>query len=304
MEHESDLHCAVPGAALLSILHGCSEAVKLEQRGAELVIKDGGTTVKLSALAPDAFAFDPDSVEGGEVVCELSDAFIAALEIAVATSNQESIRPNLTGVTFSFSKGAATLYSTNNVTLTVVQIALKAKAIEGILPKDTCQLLIKTWKDLGGEAAGVVTVNKNMLIVELGSVRIAAKLIAEELASYAKMLSDNLRDAVFIECPSGLFDAATRALALIASAPNEPMHLSYLAGGFIEARAKGAIGELHAKIKAKGVPEFDAYALDPEALLIASAWAAELGLGAKALVLKGTVKDSIAVEYLISRKGQ
>lgn len=309
VEEETGLHCAVPGKVLLDMLEGCGAEISVEQKDAEVVIKDKGSTIRLPILQPDAFVFDPEQFGKATPMCPLTAELISALELAASTSNTESIRANLTGVTFDNDgdAGQLLLYSTDNVTLTKVQVpaALKSKRrVQGILPKDACDLIAKTYRDLGEEAAEAhLLLGDGFVVAQLSdAVRVVAKLVVGEPADFEKMISENSKGAEFTECPESLFSAAKRASILTATDPERALEIITQAG-FISVRAKGRLGELDTKIKAKGITDGDPYMIDPDMLVRAQPWAAEIGLGARALVLRGALGEDGSVEYMIARKG-
>jgi len=310
VEHETGLHCAVPGKVLLDIIGGCSAEIALEQKDAEVVIKDKGSTVRLPILQPETFVFDPEQFNDAVLLCTLTPEIVTALELAAGTSNEESIRANLTGVTFTPADDEyLCLYSTNNVTCTSILVPVKFKTKKGghtgILSKDACELITKTYRDLGDECKGAQLLLGDGYAVAVLSptVRVIAKLIVAEPADFDKIMDENSEGAEWTECPEALFEAAKRAAILTATDPEKVLSLEPQSG-FLLVRAKGRLGEMETKIKAKGIVEGAQFSIDPDMLARAQPWAAEIGLGGRALLLRGALGDAdMSIEYMIARRG-
>lgn len=308
---DTELHCAVPGKVLLDMLEGCGAEIALEQKDAELVIKDKGSTIRLPILQPDAFVFDPDQFDKAAPLCSLTPELIVGLELAASYSNLESIRANLTGVTFDASESGAgaflLLYSTDNVTLTKVSVVADFKTKKrprGIIPKDACDLIVKTFKDLQSPEGATLKLGDGFLLAEIADgVRVITKLVAAEPADFEKMITENGEGAENIDCPESLFAAAKRASILTATDPDRVLELSSQSG-FLSIKAKGRLGELETKIKTKGAVDGNPYLVDPDMLARAQPWAAQIGLGAKALILSGALGEGDdSIEYMVARKG-
>jgi len=310
VEHETGLHCAVPGKVLLDIIGGCASEITMEQKDAEVVIKDKGSTVRLPILQPETFIFDPEQFNDAALLCALTPEIVTALELAAGTSNEkESIRANLTGVTFTPADDEhLCLYSTNNVTCTSVLVPVKFKTKKGghtgILSKDACELIAKTYRDLGDECedARLFLGDGYAVAVLSPTVRVIAKLIVAEPADFDKIMDENSEGVEWAECPEALFEAAKRAAILTATDPEKVLSLEPQSG-FLLVRAKGQLGEMETKIKSKGITAGAQFSVDPDMLSRAQPWAAEIGLGGRALLLRGALGDaSLSIQYMIARK--
>lgn len=328
------LHCAVPGAVLLSVLEGCSEAWALSSDKSEAVLKDKGMSVRFPILEPDAFVFDPEQAipeKSFGWVFALDDTLVGALDLLSVNSNNEGIRPSLTGVTLLAGEKNLELYSTDNITITkaALKAAKKGKASKGsvscIIPRDSCELIVKIYRQLVGEglsAIATLEVSSDRVLAKFVcttpvdevlplSVQIVAAAVKDEIADYAKMLTSHAKGIRWADCPSGLFDAARRAGSLMSEDPSKEMSVGF-SPGLVVATADGALGKLQMKIKtkdSKANPLLEkVYLIDPEKLLRAQPWAQEVGVGAaSALLLRGRLTGSddaegALIEYAIARK--
>ena len=307
------LHCAVPGAVLLSVLNGCSEAWSLSTDKAEAVLKDKGMSVRFPTLEPDAFVFDPEQATpkksfGRKFILE--DTLVGALELLAVHSNTDGIRPSLTGVTMVAGGGAVFLYSTDNITITKAELkdggGSKAKNVSCILPKDSCELIAKTYRQLAGEglSSASLEISRDQVLAEFSctvdevelSVYVVAAAVKDEAVDYEKMLSSHTKGVKWFDCPHTLFDAARRTASLTSEDPSKEMVLESTASA-LSVAAAGALGKLAMLIKVKGGAELKKpYIVDPEKLLRAQPWAQEIGVGANALLLRGQLTGSAEVE--------
>jgi len=149
---------AVPGSALLKLvasLGGSSMAISSEQ--GYFRIKSGRSSMKLPMLDAESFIWEASTF--GEVQQEIpiTAEFIEGLKLCLLTVEDTALIKHYRGITADITNGHITLYSTNNNTLSVFDVA--ASAIEAaeplLLPRRFCQLLVDCCGGKEGPSEGM-----------------------------------------------------------------------------------------------------------------------------------------------------
>jgi DNA polymerase III sliding clamp (beta) subunit (PCNA family) len=313
---KNDLHCAVPGKVLLEMLRGAGSEIELVQhlKHSELIIQDGSSTVRLSTLGSESFTFKLKDLNGdGQALLDTITLPTAnALELAASLANAEAVRPGLIGVSFVSSNKSLTLYSTDNETATSIALPIRTGAtLTGIIPQDSCILIAKTFKEMdkmeGLEVAELNLVGANAVATfvhtTLPTVVVATKLIPAKMEDFPGIIAKSTEGVSWFPLPSQLVAAAKQAVALTKKDQDKAMQL-ILRSGSLGIAAKGRFGEFGTNIDIESleVDEEETYSVEPRLVVRALDWAAEFGLGSKALAFRGDIGENIKVTHVISRK--
>ncbi len=265
---ETGIQGAVRGRVLIEMVENAEDRIELEAEDNSLVIKDSRSELKLPMLPPDTFLFelpDTDKVKAsisGDLDTMLG--FMEGLELAANNSNEESLRPELVGVTVLVDE-RATLYSTDNISctkVTLTQVDADGEAI-AVLPKSSCQLIAKTFRDLRGSGlaeCGVYVLKDSVLVSyalddDEPAVWVVCKTVpVAKPADYEGILERNLEEGEFFDVPDGLEQALSRASAMFKDDYSRAVTLAPAEDAALLLSCKGEYGELSADLNSEGVP--------------------------------------------------
>ncbi|MEO0248118.1 MAG: hypothetical protein ABIN58_00990 [candidate division WOR-3 bacterium] len=265
---------AVRGRVLIEAVENADDELKLEKRGTELALVDSTSTLCLPMLSPETFLFQMPDLDAIDVSITADKNtvgnFLSCLELAASTSNEESLRPELVGVTIKVEDGEINLYSTDNISCT--KIVVHGLEVEGrgevIIPKSSCQLLAKTFRDLAEDLescsfyfskAAVLT---TYLVKEKSDVWVVCKTISATPADYEAILEAVLENRDYGDVPEGLEKALSRASVMFKDDYDKLVQISPTDTG-IDLYCKGGYGELKVSIESEVSPE-DTVAVNPD----------------------------------------
>jgi len=303
--HGSDFECAIPGRALLDLLDGASDGFTLEQKGAEAVLTDKGSIMRLPTLSKSDFVFE---VPKDKPIASyaLTEALVRALETAAANANREAIRPNLMGVTLVADTRRLLMYGTDNVTLTrVTAPAKRGGDVSAILARESCDLIVKTWNDLReANVRATFSIGKHTALVEYEAeeyppIALYAKLIQAEPQDFERTLVDHSKGAEYVDVNDELRKAVRRANVVNGDEIEKRCTLEPQ-DNFIDVSAKGPLGELKARVRCKGVGAGDPYPVNPELLARALDHCSRIGFGGKSLTLANE-EDGVETLILVAK---
>lgn len=272
---ETDIRCAVRGRVLIEMVENADEDLELSFEDNHLVLTDGSSSINLPALSDETFLFQMPDLDSTEVSItgelEAMQSFLECLELASATSNEESLRPELVGVTVQAQgKDGLTLYSTDNISCTRV-VAL-SPTVEGsgvvIIPKSSCQLLGKTFRDLkeGLANCGIYFLKGAVLATfttsEGADVWVVCKTVAAKPADYETILESNLEEDEYGDLPESLEKALSRASVMFKDDYARSVQIIPTDEG-LQLFCSGDYGELNVLVESEVAP-VDTVTINPD----------------------------------------
>lgn len=245
---------AVRGEVLLSWLSSTkSKDLEVTQENQELSLKVGRSRLKTVLLPTSDFVFKIPKDESSDL--KITDSLADAIRVAMISLGQDPIRPWQSGLTFDFGKKAVTIYSTNNLSATVAEIAAKVPDdLQGknyLLPPRFCELL----SDLTRRDKGMtLKFGKSWIEAEFKSgLRLFSRIGKQtDIPAFKRVLSPKLLAKLdkMIDIPKALDDSLSRAELIVKTSKDPVASLKVVDGKLIVA-ASSTIGQLKDTIKLK-----------------------------------------------------
>lgn len=149
---QTGLVAAVRGDILLGTVETLRGEVTLEAKDdGNVVLKSGKSTVKLASMGPDTFLFEPPDDIGVKLELEASSDFFSGLTKCAATVGDDAQHREFTAVCLSYADKRLTMYSSDDIRLSVfdaaeaVKVSSTAKGFKTgawLLSADACQTIV------------------------------------------------------------------------------------------------------------------------------------------------------------------
>lgn len=310
---ETGIQGAVRGRVLIEMVENADDEIELTADEQSLTLTDGSSSMSLPMLPPETFLFQMPDLDSTKVAIEGSldemEDFLACLELAAGTSNEESLRPELVGVTIHADEGGPLLlYSTDNISCTRVSMADLSQTGKGvaIIPKSSCQMLAKTFRDLtpGLGRCSIYFLDGAVLatytMTDEADVWVVCKTIPVKPADYETIIETYMEEGEFGDLPEGFEKALSRASAMFKDDYARAVQIQPTEAGF-DLYCKGDYGELTVSLESEVWPDEALVTLNPDLLrrMLSQSQALMFCSSAVALVAE---TDSYHLTYLVAYK--
>lgn len=296
---ETEIERCVPGETLIRALGSFNaESVAFaEGKDGALSISSGRSKVKLPTLDLEAFPLEWPDGDGKEI--ELDASMLKGIKRCLMSVGSDPTHPECMGVTLDTVDGKATLFSTDNFTISRYSTKSKLK-LPGdapvILPTFMCEQLASLAEAFPDEEA-VLVIRPDALMVEFGDkAKLFSKTLVErEPLDFPAMLKKNLKvdgpdlkEKLMLSPIPDAFDSALQRSLLVLSAETDKIMTIVFGDEKMSLSSSSSMGDADDKMPLSG----DASNLAPEEVHIDPALVARgakhcglLGFMAKSLVL-------------------
>lgn len=189
----------VPAKTLNDYIHLLTdEKVNVELEGNEMLITCGSSSTKIKGEDPEEYPVIPE-VEEVNSYSLLAEPFRKSLKNTLVAASSSDIRPELSGVHFSFfpdDHEGLVMAATDSYRLAQkkMSVAQGEDSMECIVPADTSQeitRLISSAQNQTGESQVRISFNDNQLIVRYGNFELSSRLVEGQYPDYEQIIPDS-----------------------------------------------------------------------------------------------------------------
>lgn len=289
---EIDVKRCVPGETLIRALQSFNAAeVLIQQKDSEVLISSGRSKLKVPTLALDDFPLKWPQDDYTEI--PLDRAIVKGVERCLMNVGNDPTHPECMGVTLDTEDGKATLFSTDNFTISRYRTDAKLK-LPGeapvILPTFFCDQLVSLARHFSDEEV-TLHIGAGFLIAEFGDKgRIFTRtLVDKEPLDFQGMVNGMLKIKVkdLVAIPDAFDAALQRALLVLGAETDKVTTIEMETSGF-SMLSTAPTGEADDMMKCEDDPGFDSpdtVYVDPQLVARGAKVAASLGFLKKGMVL-------------------
>ena len=245
-----DLEACIPGDLLIKSLNSLSAEKVLIQEDADgkVLLSSGRSKLKVPTLPITDFPFE--APPSSDAPIKITAEILKGIEMCLVAVGNDPTHPAQMGVTMEAGKKGATLFATDNFTVSRFQTKSKISLpadVPVILPKFFCEQLVALAKSFSGEPVEL-DVHAGSLVASFGE---AAQLFTKQLVDLEPMEFDTILQKYKVDALVGEvavtipddFDAAfNRALLVLGNEPDKITKVT-LAGGKMKLLSTSSAGE-------------------------------------------------------------
>jgi len=201
---EEEGKVAIPATFFSNLINLLTdEKIKLETQNKNLLLKTQNQTTQIHGIDPEEFPIIP-KIEKEKIITISNKKLLESLEQVIEIPSVSQVRPEISGIYFSFKKNILKIVSTDSFRLAEKSISLKTKSkkdISFIIPQDTVRELMNI---LGQEDENtIIYFSQNQILFENERkedthprIQILSRLIEGEYPNYQEIIPKKYKTQV------------------------------------------------------------------------------------------------------------
>jgi len=204
---EEEGKVAIPATFFSNLINLLTdEKIKLETQNKNLLLKTQSQITQIHGIDPEEFPIIP-KIEKEEIITMSNKKLLESLEQVIEIPSVSQVRPEISGIYFSFKKDILKIVSTDSFRLAEKSISLKTKSkkdISFIAPQDAIRELMNI---LGQEDGNIVIYfSQNQILFENEKkepshprIQILSRLIEGEYPNYQEIIPKKYKTQVIVK---------------------------------------------------------------------------------------------------------
>lgn len=204
---EEEGKVAIPATFFSNLINLLTdEKIKLETQNKNLLLKTQNQTTQIHGIDPEEFPIIP-KIEKEEIITISNKKLLESFEQVIEIPSVSQVRPEISGIYFSFKKNLLKIVSTDSFRLAEKSIILKTKSkkdISFIVPQDAIRELMNI---LGQEEGNtIIYFSQNQILFENEKrevshprIQILSRLIDGEYPNYQEIIPKKYKTQVIIK---------------------------------------------------------------------------------------------------------
>jgi len=204
---EEDGKVAIPATFFSNLVNLLTdEKIKLETQNKNLLLKTQNQTTQIHGIDPEEFPIIP-KIEKEEIIIISNKKLLESLEQVIEIPSVSQVRPEISGIYFSFKKNLLKIVSTDSFRLAEKGISLKTKSkkdISFIVPQEAIRELINILGQEDGNT--IIYFSQNQILFENEKkedshprIQILSRLIEGEYPNYQEIIPKKYKTQVIVK---------------------------------------------------------------------------------------------------------
>lgn len=232
-----------------------NKPVEMEVKGSQLAVLCDGKEIKMNGIGAGEFPVMP-VIERKEEYVIISGVLRAALSQTMFAVQTNEVRPEISGVLFSFhapAAGTLTLVGTDSYRLAERLVALEGEtaptAKKVIVPLRTCQEIIRILSYIEEKTPVRIAFGEGQMAVVMGEVELVSRLIEGRYPDYEQIIPRTSKTQVIVDTNELI--RAVKQASLCCSGGVNDVHLSFASEqGLTVAASSQQLGESSSTLQA------------------------------------------------------
>ena len=204
---EEEGKVAIPATFFSNLINLLTdEKIKLETQNKNLLLKTQNQTTQIHGIDPEEFPIIP-KIEKEEIITISNKKLLESLEQVIEIPSVSQVRPEISGIYFSFKKDTLKIVSTDSFRLAEKGISLKTKSkkdISFIVPQDAVRELMNILGQEDGNT--IIYFSQNQILFENERkedshprIQILSRLIEGEYPNYQEIIPKKYKTQVIVK---------------------------------------------------------------------------------------------------------
>ena len=204
---EEEGKVAIPATFFSNLINLLTdEKIKLETQNKNLLLKTQNQTTQIHGIDPEEFPIIP-KIEKEEIIIISNKKLLESLEQVIEIPSVSQVRPEISGIYFSFKKDTLKIVSTDSFRLAEKGISLKTKSkkdISFIVPQDAVRELMNILGQEDGNT--IIYFSQNQILFENERkedshprIQILSRLIEGEYPNYQEIIPKKYKTQVIVK---------------------------------------------------------------------------------------------------------
>ena len=204
---EEEGKVAIPATFFSNLINLLTdEKIELETQNKNLLLKTQNQTTQIHGIDPEEFPIIP-KIEKEEIITISNKKLLESLEQVIEIPSVSQVRPEISGIYFSFKKDTLKIVSTDSFRLAEKGISLKTKSkkdISFIVPQDAVRELMNILGQEDGNT--IIYFSQNQILFENERkedshprIQILSRLIEGEYPNYQEIIPKKYKTQVIVK---------------------------------------------------------------------------------------------------------
>jgi len=245
----------VPFQLLHSVIKNLNaERVTLEQKEKKFIISSDNYEAFIPKQDTEEFPIIPSLHEGVERVTVQKEVFLGALSRVVVATQYSDIRPEISGVFFSYQEGRLVLVATDSFRLAEKildsqTIQTKADSLSVIIPYKTVEEVLRIFPSVEGEEIDIL-LDTTQILFSSPTLKLTSRLIDGNFPQYQAIIPKEFSTEVTLE--RGEFLDALKLVSAFSGRAHDVYLILEEHGKYLELLARdSSLGENRYRVSAK-----------------------------------------------------